>query len=87
MQRVDIVFNFLGAMRRVSVDGQKDRALLAVCQTLEKVDEHGCTQPPRTIIKRGSPRGLTADIMYTLNRCPVTVTTGDSSFGAQVVPL
>ena len=43
--------------------------------------------PPRTTMNRSSPRGLTADIILRLKRCPVTRTTGVWPFGAQVVPL
>lgn len=73
-----------GPMFGVTIDDQEHQASLTAHQSFEEFDEHPTPIPPLTIMKRNAPRWLTAEILFRLDRCPVTRTIGGPPRTAQV---
>jgi len=86
-ERIAISPCAFGAMNWMTIHDQENRTSPAMHQPLEKFYEHPGANAPRTTMNRRDPFGLTAEIMFSLKRCPVTLTTGVFPLRAQVAPL
>jgi len=54
----------------MAIDDQKHRSALTVHQVLEELNEHLRTHAAFDDMNRSAPRGLIAEIIFRLKRCP-----------------